>query len=38
MSGVWGLALPLFVARVFADHTDHVFALYDAAGLAKAFD
>ena len=26
------------MARVFADHTDHVFALHDAAAFAKAFD
>jgi hypothetical protein len=26
------------VARVFADYANHVFALHDAAGFAKAFD
>ena len=31
-------ALPLLVARVFANHADHVLTLHDAAGLAKAFD
>ena len=32
------LALPLLVAGVLANHADHVFALHDAAGLAKPFD
>ena len=31
-------ALPLLVARVFTDDADHILALHDAAGLAKAFD
>ena len=35
---VFGLALPLLVARVFTDDADHILALHDAAGLAKAFD
>ena len=34
----WPSSLPLFVARVLADHADHVFALHDAAGFAKPFD
>jgi len=34
----WPSSLPLFVARVLADHADHVLTLYDAAGLAKALD
>ena len=37
MSGGW-LALPLLVARIFADDAHYVFALYDAAAFAKAFD
>ena len=37
MSGGW-LALPLLVARILADDAHYVFALYDAAALAKAFD
>ena len=37
MNGVW-LALPLLVARIFADDAHYVFALYDAAAFAKAFD
>ena len=32
------LTLPLFVARVFADDANYVFALHDAAALAKAFN
>ena len=31
-------ALPLLVARILADHADHVLSLHDAAGLAKPFD
>ena len=31
-------ALPLLVARILANDADHVLTLYDAAGLAKAFD
>jgi len=34
----WGLALPLLVARILANHAQHIFALHDAAGLAKPFD
>ena len=30
------LALPLFMARVLADHADDVLALHDAAGFAEA--
>ena len=30
--------MPLLVARILANHANHVFTLYDAAGLAKAFD
>ena len=37
MSG-GGLALPLLVARILADDAHDVFALYDAAAFAKAFD
>ena len=33
-----GLALPLLVARIFADDANDIFALYDAAAFAKAFD
>jgi hypothetical protein len=32
------LALPLLVARVLADHAQHILALHDAAGFAKPFD
>jgi hypothetical protein len=32
------LALPLFVARVFANHAHDVFAFHDLARLALAFD
>jgi hypothetical protein len=34
----WGLALPLFVARILANDAQHILALHDAAGLAKPFD
>jgi hypothetical protein len=34
---VSGLALPLLVPRVLADHAQDVLALHDAALLAKAF-
>jgi hypothetical protein len=33
-----GSALPLFMARILANDADHIFALHDAAGLAKPFD
>ena len=36
--GIRELTLPLFVARVFTDHADHVFTLHDAAAFAEAFD
>jgi len=32
------LTLPLFVARIFTNYANHIFALYDAAALAEAFD
>lgn len=32
------LTLPLLVARILANHADHVFALHDTAAFAKAFD
>jgi hypothetical protein len=35
---VCGLTLALLVARVFANHTQDIFALHDAAALAKAFN
>ena len=31
-------ALPLFVARIFANDADDILALHDAAGFAKSFD
>ena len=31
------LALPLLVARILANHAQHILALHDAAGLAKPF-
>jgi hypothetical protein len=34
---VCGLALPLLVARVLANHAQDIFTLYDAAAFAKAF-
>lgn len=37
ISPVLGLTLPLFVARIFANHADHVLSLHDAACLAKSF-
>jgi hypothetical protein len=32
------LTLPLLVARIFANDTNHVFAFHDAAAFAKTFD
>jgi hypothetical protein len=32
------LTLPLLVARIFANDTNHVFALHDTAALAKSFN
>ena len=32
------LALPLLVTRIFTNHAEDIFALDDAAALAKAFD
>jgi hypothetical protein len=32
-----GLALPLFVARVLANHAHHVLALHDLATFTKSF-